>query len=177
MAELEQPVALRAKATTSVPVAALAATLEELEMAEVDYDVMGAMAYGIEHDWYRVKRDGELLWLPPEAAGPFHPFPDLLVESLSYLDAAWDGVLYDTPRGDAPRQHIDPAWRAAMGGAIDVDVRGLWVTDGVPWVLLDVIWPPPCGDGEDMPAPVATGWVPAYAVGGAPNVWYYSRGC
>jgi len=43
MAELEQTVTLRAKATTNASVAASAATLEQLEMAEVDYDVMGAM--------------------------------------------------------------------------------------------------------------------------------------
>lgn len=175
MAELERPVTLRDRPTTSAPVAAEIGSLEAIEMLDIDYDRIGAAAYGEEHGWYRVRRGDTLLWLPPEAAGPLHGYPDVLVESLSYLAGGWDGRLYATPRPDAARQRLDAAWRAMMGGDIVVDVRGTWNLDGAPWILVDLLWPAPCEAEE--PKVIATGWVPAHAASGAPAAWFYARGC
>lgn len=176
MGELTEPVALRSAPDAAAGFAAEAATLEAFEMVEVNYDVVGAAVYAVVDGWYLVGlADGAPAWLAPAEAGTFHAFPEMLVESLSFVAEAWDGRLHDTPAYQAPRLRLDAAWRAMMGDDIVVDVREVRVVAGEPWLRLDVIWPGPC-DGEETAA-IGSGWVPTYATSGAANVWYYSRGC
>jgi hypothetical protein len=46
---------------------------------------------------------------------------------------------------------------------------------GTTWFRIAVLSGEPCTDVEVRPE--LGGWIPAYGVGGAPTVWYYSRGC
>ena len=176
MGELIEPVVIRAGPDDGASIVAKAASLDAFETIDIDYEMLGAAVYGRAGDWFGVRVGEGAGWLPPSEAGAFYPYPDLLIERLSYLGESWDGRLYDAPARDAPRARLDEAWRRMMGEDIVVDVRGVVrMAQGEAWVRLDVVWPDPCGGDE--PVPVASGWVPAYAAAGSPNVWFFSRGC
>lgn len=152
---------------------------EGLVTHEIDYDRLGAVVYErAEGNWYRIATPEHEGWLAPEDAGPFHSVPDLLAESLVYLDEPWDNRLLESPDASAPRQVLDPAWRAMMGDLVAVSLVETKEVAGETWHKIDIVWPNPCdADAEEQPAAVAIGWVPAYAPSGAANLWYFSRGC
>lgn len=175
MGELIEPVAIHAGPDDGTAIVALATSLEAFETAEIDYETLGAVVYARSGAWFEVRIAGAPAWLPPAEAGKFHPYPGLLIASLSYLGDTWDGRLYDVPSRDAARVRLDPAWRRTMGEVIVVDVREVRTIDGDSWVRIDVVWPDPCS-GDD-PGVVASGWLPAYAASGAPAAWFFSRGC
>ena len=148
---------------------------DDLPNDEYGYEQAGAIALERRGGWTRIALAAGDGWVAPADAGAFHAHETLVTNGLAYLSAAWDGRLWAAPGGAAPARAIDPAWREHLGQHIGVETRDAARIDGVLWLRIAIIWPPPCVG--DTPQPVAEGWVTALAASGAPAVWFHSRGC
>jgi hypothetical protein len=112
-----------------------------------------------------------MAWLAPHDAGGFHPLQTLLLEGLTHLTDAWNGVIATSPGGGTSTRVPRPTY-----GTLDVNVKGFRTIAGRLWVNVDVMSHPLCGS-DTPPTVKARGWIPAHNQSGAPTVWFSSRGC
>jgi hypothetical protein len=108
-------------------------------------------------------------WMAADAAGTWWPLSKLLVNRLAYLTADWDGLLWS----DAPG--AGRVSRPPRSDETAVEVLGHTELAGSLWLNVVVLADSPCE--VTKPRTVARGWIPAWATSGAPNAWFYSRGC
>lgn len=150
------------EAAETVPVSALLRREVAYEEPAV---VVTAQA---QEGWYRVRLGDRSAWVHAPAA-VFHRYPEVAVNRLNYLTAAWDGVLWPQPGAGLP-------FRLARDGD-EVPARVLGVTwlAGHPWLQVDVLGADPCQGGT--PASRAGGYLPAYGIDGEPTAWFHARGC
>jgi hypothetical protein len=81
---------------------------------------------------------------------------------------------YHAAADDAEVQRL--ALRAWGPEDWSVKVVGFRTVEGVLWVNVEVLAESDCVSASE-PTVKARGWVRAHATNGAPNVWFYSRGC
>lgn len=145
---------------------------DALVTRESGYEEPAAVVLARQGGWYRLRStDGRSGWLPPDLAGTWFPYPEIALNRLNYIDAPWHGFVWPSPGAGLPvRAPDDPARR-------EVAIEVLEQTDvgGFPWLRINVLSGSPCEVAE--PRTVVSGWIPAWAPDGAPQVWYYSRGC
>ena len=142
---------------------------------EFDYEQPGAVVLGRQDGWYHVQlRDGSG-WIAPGRAGEFHGYAVLVANSLSYLEARWDGRLWSAPNRSADAQFMSYVWRNHMDAVLPIEILETVLQDDGIWFRLALVWPHLCNGDE--PKTIATGWVPGYVPDGAPNLWFHSRGC
>ena len=154
------------------------ATLEgwdDLPNDEYGYERAGAIALERRDGWTRIALGGGSGWIAPADAGAFHAHETLVTTGLAYLAEAWDGRLWAASGGAGPARAIDPAWRRHLGQHIGVETLDAIRIDGVLWLHVAIVWPPPCLG--DPPRRIVAGWVTALAPSGPPTVWFHSRGC
>ncbi|HUG40141.1 MAG TPA: hypothetical protein VMM12_06640, partial [Longimicrobiales bacterium] len=171
------PVPLHAAPSAGSPLVATVSAADALVAWEYSADAPAAMAYGVTDGWVRVslresgsrQRTG---WVPPGHQGTLHPLGTLLEEGLSYLTREWDGLLHDAPSATAAATGHP---REGTGEEVDVNVLEVVRSGDVTWLRVEILAPGRCETGRA--AVQASGWVPALAADGAPNAWFYSRGC
>lgn len=143
-----------------------------LESRESGYEESSAVVYGRMDGWYRLRlTDGAFGWLPPDQAGTFFAYPELVVRRLNYIPAPWHGFVWPSPGAGLPTRAIPEA------GQREVAVEVLEEMDlaGTPWLKVNVLRDSPCEVAE--PRVRVSGWIPAWGPAGEPTVWFYSRGC
>ncbi len=169
---LPEPLDLRGGPSAASPVLVTVTRWSDLEAAETGYEEPSISIYRIADPWYLVStRDSIMGWVHRPDGATVVPLADLLTDRLTYLTAAWDGMLHDTP-GAAGH----PVEGLVLDhGEASVAVLGTRTVHGAEWVHVAVHQHSPCESATD-PTVLATGWVPMWT-GARPTVWYYSRGC
>lgn len=152
------------------------ARLEQLPLLEYGYEQRGPIVVERRPDWYRIELANGRGWIAAADAGRFHPVAELLRARLTYLTPVWSGRLWSEPSADAEARDVAPAWRRRLGDEIPIEVLESKRVDERLWLKVALLWPSPCA-GPAEPRIVARGWLPAHGATGAPNVWFYSRGC
>lgn len=143
-----------------------------LAQAEVGYEEVAAIAFARVDGWYKLRSaDGLYGWLPPDMAGTFHPYPDVAVNRLNYIEAPWHGFVWPSPGAGNPVRAAPVAGQRE----VPIEVHEVQLIGGYPWLRITVLEKSPC-EGGDGTAAVA-GWIPAHRPTGDPAVWFYSRGC
>lgn len=170
-----QPIIVYAGAAVDAATRATLESWDDLPNDEYGYERAGAVALERRDGWTRIALAGGSGWVAAADAGTFHAHETLVGAGLAYLSAAWDGRLWAASGGAGPARAIDPAWRRHMGAPIGVEPLDAARVDGVLWLHVAIVWPPPCVG--DPPRRIAEGWVTALAPSGAPAVWFHSRGC
>ncbi len=159
---------------------------ERLDVREHGYEEVSAVAYERRGGWYLLRAGTRLAWLSPDDAGPFHPYPGLLKDRLTYLTRDWDRTLAHSPgapvSATVPPDSSEPLGeRSADFGDVgarpfSVSVLELRHHAGEWWARVRV-GPSVCEDEPGRPRVVAEGWVPIYTASGLPTLWFFSRGC
>ena len=170
-----RPITIHRDPVAGSPPAATLESWDDLPNDEYGYERAGAVALERRDGWTRIALARGSGWVAPADAGAFHAHETLVADGLAYLAQAWDGRLWTASGGTGPARAIDPAWRRHMGGQLDVETLDAARIDGVLWLHVAIVWPPPCVG--DPPRRIVDGWVTALAPSGAPAVWFYSRGC
>ncbi|NGX16377.1 hypothetical protein [Wenzhouxiangella sp. XN24] len=144
----------------------------DLQSREVDYEVPAAVVYAHVDGWYKLRTaDGVFGWLPPDYAGTFFPYADLLVRRLAYVSLPWHGFVWPAPGAGLPLRMLPPEGKHEQ----PVEVLETQIVGGSPWFRVNLMTTSPCEGGES--ARGTGGWVPAYREDGTPLAWFYSRGC
>jgi len=148
----------------------------DFQREEHTYEGESVVVYEREGNaWYRVGlgKDGRrTAWVRAEDAGTFRPIGALLVESAAYLDADWDGRLWNEPGGSA---RASTKKKRGAREEYAADVVGTREVDGALWLHVRLYAGDPCEDGDTSTD--EEGWVPAYTQRGALTAWFWSRGC
>ena len=148
------------------------ASYEEIASREVGYEVPAAEVFAVVDGWYRLKtKDGGYGWLPPDYAGTFFPYEELLIRRLAYIPLPWHGFVWPHPGAGLPLRML------MSDGKLEQPVEILesaTIGDAL-WFRVNLLPKSPCDGGET--ARGTGGWIPAYAENGAPVAWFYSRGC
>jgi hypothetical protein len=147
------------------------------EFAEAGYEIPALLVAAIADDgWYRVDLpglQGAGAWIHSE--NRFHSLIELLAgpDHLTYLDPrTFDGWIYAEPNG--ARTQLER--RAATAGSAETPYEALGhaIVDGRLWLHVSVL-DRVCVGTE--PRQVARGWIPVKTRDGAPQAWFWSRGC
>lgn len=167
-------VMVRAEPAEAAAVIGNVSAADSIEWREADYEAPAAVAFGVRDGWVRVAIGGtggrRYGWVSPEQLGALHKHGDLVAGGLAYLTGAWDGVLREAPSTAAA-----PSRGGAAPEGSDVDVVEVLQVGGVTWLEVERLAPGRCQ--EPTTTVVSTGWVPALAETGLPNVWFHARGC
>jgi hypothetical protein len=149
-------------------------SMERFEAREASYEFPAAVVFAAPAGWYRLRRrGGDFGWLRAADAGTFWRYEDLPVDRLSYLTQAWDRFVWPEPGAGIPSR-IDVGQRREPL-EYPVNVReGRRIADSL-WFRVELLDTDGCDGGE--PKVIHAGWVHAYGPGGAPAVWFHSRGC
>jgi hypothetical protein len=148
-------------------------SMDEIPHREATYEFPAAIVLDRREGWFGIRlgedHDAPVGWLPAEEAGTYWPLASLLVRRLTYLTDAWDGLLWT----DAPG--AGRVLRLAPADERPVTVEAVQDLAGSTWLEVSVLARSPCDGGE--PATRFHGWLPAWAVDGRANVWFFARGC
>lgn len=157
---------------TGAPLVRRVEGYEELETRESGYEEPAAVVLARSAGWHRLRlADGATGWLPPDQAGTFFPYPDVVLNRLNYLPVPWHGFVWPSPGAGIPsRVTSEPGVRE-----VPVEIVERMDVGGFPWLRVNVLRTSPC-DGPE-PRVLAGGWIPAWGTDGEPVAWYYSRGC
>ena len=147
---------------------------------ESDYEIPALAVFAQQGNWLRIALDDKATrfgWV--QQRGEFHPLPELIGgEKLTYLAAAWDRTMYDSPGSGVSAPGARPARLSENAARVTREVPyraiGHLVLQGRLWLhveLLDEV----CGAQD--PRVVDTGWVPAESAAGVQWAWFWSRGC
>ena len=161
---------LYARPDSESKVLAHISSVEAIDYAEYGYEEAGALVYGRQRGYFLIRTSRGAGWIPPDKAGSFHSLEKLITRDLTYLTAAWDGLVSPSP-GSAARTRVGPP-----GKEEDVRVKRLRTFNGKLWVEIEVISHTFCQSLEP-PTIKARGWIRAHDATGAPTVWFSSRGC
>ncbi len=163
---------LHVQPDTASPLLTEIASYEALETRESGYEEKAAVVQARANGWYRLRlSDGREGWLPPDLAGTYFPYPDIALRRLNYIPKPWHGFVWPVAGAGLPvRTPDDPSRRE-----VAIEVLERMDIGGFPWLRVEVFSESPCEVPE--PNAIASGWIPAWAPDGAPQVWYYSRGC
>lgn len=150
----------------------------DLVSREVSYEQPAAVVQARRANWYRVVlRDGRAGWLAAPASAQWHPYATVVVQRLNYLTGAWSGHVWPSPGAGLPLRL--PLTRPDANGVrreeYPAEILDTARVAGALWLKVAVLSRDPCESGS-APA-IATGWVPAFGLGGRPTAWFYSRGC
>src|SRR5690606_30133939 len=67
---------------------------------EHGYEMKSAAAFSTtSSEWFVIEVDGVRGWLAPKNAGTFRKYENIIESGRSYLNAYWDGRLWDQPAG------------------------------------------------------------------------------
>jgi hypothetical protein len=165
-------VELYARPDSKSKVAAVIESIPQVDEAEYGYEQEGALVYGREREHFLIRTSRGIAWLSPDHAGRFHPIETLIQRGLTYLTDAWDGFVHAAP-GSANRTRVQ---QRRPYGYEDVRVKGQQTVEGKLWADIEVISHSIC-ESEKPPAIKARGWIPVHDNGGAPTIWFPSRGC
>lgn len=148
-----------------------------LESHEWSYEQPAAAVYGYRHDgqtsWYQLRLlpSGRMGWVNATRDSVFHPLSELISESLPYLTAAWNGLLYRRAGDPTTVTQLEPG-----GPEAPVAVARSAMHENRLWFLVVALKEGPCSSAE-APVVLQAGWIPAHAESGDLNIWFYSRGC
>lgn len=153
----------------------------ELDSREHDYEQVSAVVSEVRgvdfRVWYRLRFDarGETGygWINEENAGRYRTAHSLVsARGMTYLTGAWDGRLFEAPRGDAATSSFPkpPGNRNQHVRILDNYDR---TEDRSRWYLV-VLVSDSC-NAEPLEV-LGHGWVPERSAEGN-TVWFYSRGC
>jgi hypothetical protein len=111
-------IVLRRRPMADSPIVASIASLDALEIKELETERSGAIVFGRERGWNLLRTGaGVAGWLAPSDAGEFHSLESLLRRDLTYLTDAWDGRVAAAP-GAATRTRLPSDPRKRMIGYI-----------------------------------------------------------
>lgn len=149
-------------------------SMERLETREASYEFPAAVVFAAPPGWYRLRRrGGDFGWLQEADAGTFWRYEDLPIDRLSYLTQGWDRFVWPEPGAGVPSR-IDVGQRREPL-EYPVNVReSRRIADSL-WFRVELLDTDGCDGGD--PKVIHAGWVHAYGPGGAPAVWFHSRGC
>jgi hypothetical protein len=117
------PILLRDRPSMDSPVVATISSPEALDAREFGYEESGAMVYGRDRGWSRVRTPGGVTgWLAPDDAGSFHSLEALLDDGLTYLTEAWDRRLGAAP-GAENRARVPTDPRRRFVGYLEPQLR------------------------------------------------------
>lgn len=142
---------------------------EDLASEEFAYEQPAAVVLSRKPGWYEVKLKDAKGWISKEETAGFHPLEELVTRSLSYMTPAWDRTLRDKPETSARLEAVKAG--TEPGAQVLASKR---TREGL-WLQVRVLSGTGCA-GEE-PKALGTGWVPAHALDGRANVWFFARGC
>lgn len=157
-------------------------TENDLKTLEHAYEELSAIVFEQKNGWLLVQGTFGTGWLSPQNAGTFRSYESLLKESMTFLNANWDGQEFKEPKKLAtvkaepksvppgPTPGLDPKVQQSQ---LDVSVLATKTVQDHLWIQVQVT-KGRC-DGTEVLG--RTFWVPAYNNQGQPNLWFYSRGC
>lgn len=161
---------LHQRPDTESPVLGEIESYDDFTTFEVGYEQAAAVVYARRDGWSRLQlEDGRYGWLPPDFAGTYYPYPDVVVRRLNYLTDFHGFVWPNMGAGNPVRLS------GFTDDEIPVEVHESAMLGGSPWLRVTVFRTGPCEGGE--PEVLASGWIPAYGASGEPSAWFYSRGC
>lgn len=154
------------------PVVAEVEDYSALVRHEVGYEEPGASVFARADGWSKLRlADGRTGWLPPDLAGTFFSYPDILVRRLAYIERPWHGFLWSgSGVGNPIRAPIVDGQRE-----VPIEVHEVEYVAGFPWLRVSILRESPCEGGDGTGA--THGWIPGFRPDGSPSAWYYSRGC
>jgi len=147
---------------------------------ESGYEIPSLAVFDRQGGWLRIALDDRATrygWV--QERGQFHALADLLAGNRStYLMAAWDRTLYESPSSGAPALGRRTARTSGKPPNANAEVPyraiGHVFMQGRLWLHVEIL-DEVCG-GQD-PRVIDTGWVPAQSPVGAQWAWFWSRGC
>lgn len=148
--------------------------VEPLPTDEYGYEEAGAVVLARRGDRFKIALQNGAAWVEPMAGAEFHPLEDLILERLSFLTDAWNGMVCGDPGDSGSCREIGP-W---VDDSLNVTVLGHRETGERLWFEIEV--PPRDRDSCGQPAPDVSpvrGWISAHHDNGEPAIWFYSRGC
>lgn len=169
------PVGLHAGPAADAPRIATITDIDQLRVREAAYEAPAAVFFAHADGWYKVAlAGGDFGWVGPHDVGSVFTYPQLAVNRLGYLTAAWSGLVWPDAGAGLPRWH-QAGPRAQRRDEHPARVLAVQEVGGYPWLQVEVLNGDEC---QSTPAVTSlTGWVPAYGHNGQPNAWFYSRGC
>jgi len=177
-AETSEAVTVYSAPFTTAAVLALLNTPDQWRYREIAYELGAVEVYQRQGNWFRVKiSEGERYGWVQANAEQYHGLDALLPGRLSYLNANWNGELWN-PKA----QWSDPAEVKSIATGTDsgnaefpVEIIEVRTNEQGVWLNVRLLSSNSC-DG-DLVQIVDSGWVPAYAANAALSAWYWARGC
>lgn len=145
---------------------------EAIDSAEYAYEELGALVYGHQRGYFRIRTSRGVGWLSPDDGGTFHPLEKLITRELTFLTDAWDGFVNASP-GVPARTRVP---QRKPYGSENVRVKQLRTVAGRLWAEIDVLSHSIC-TSDEPPTIKAHGWIRVHDTVGAPTIWFPSRGC
>jgi hypothetical protein len=169
-------IAIYAQPSTVGKISARIPDTSRVKKLEYGYESLGVVTLERTRDWFRVQLEpAGTGWIQPSDHQTFHPLENLLRNGLTYLTAAWDGVIYESPTHTSTKSAIQATWRQRLGAEISVETLESRKIDGELWFRIDLLQESMCSGSE--PQAFASGWVPAHSPSGQATIWFWSRGC
>ncbi|MEO0421376.1 MAG: hypothetical protein AAF184_03510 [Pseudomonadota bacterium] len=166
-------VTLRSAPASDAAVVKIVRSMDEIPSREATYEFAAAIVMDTAQGWYAIRIDDTVpeavAWLPSDAAGTYWPLRKLLPDRLTYLTGDWDALLWPDGPGAGRVLRLD---RRRERPVVVKEVADL---AGSTWLHVDILDASPCEGGA--PDTRHAGWIPAWAPNGAPNTWFYARGC
>ncbi len=149
---------------------------EELPSQESVYEIPAAVVYERRDRWFRIAVPRGSAWIERENADSFRPYPQILVQRLSYLRKDWDGLLRRSANAKAPALPLPAGWNERLSGEIGIQVLRFSREDNDDWIRVRLVTER-CGDKSATALKAIEGWVPAHRADGQTTAWFHSKGC
>jgi hypothetical protein len=143
---------------------------------ESGYEIPAAIVYERRGPWFRIRLANGSAWIRRDDVSEFLPYPELIREKLPHVLQGWNGTLRATPSVSGKVTPLTAGWKEMLSRGPSIrllDTRH--VVDEL-WLRIELTTEERCGPKLEGMTPVS-GWVPAYRLNRAPNVWFSSRGC
>jgi hypothetical protein len=162
--------ALYEKPSRDAPIVSHVRDAAALTTAEYGYEKRGILVAGEDNGWLKIGHEAGTGWLPPERSGAYVKLFDVLKNGLAFMQASWDGSLYEEPAGKL----------ASVDGALPSEtsvevVEERWV-GGEWWLKVEVLNANPCQASGDVKT-IRSGWNKGHDSDGMSVVGIYARGC
>ena len=148
---------------------------EPIRYMEFGYEESGLIVAERSGEWFEIVLPARTGWIHSAAPERFHAYPDLVSESLAYVNRGWPGLLWSSPETGTPRE-ISESWRPYTARDLTIEVLDARTVNGDLWFKIRLDSEYGCGTvTEDLPT--EEGWVPGYGNSGENLIWFHSRGC